>query len=432
MRSLTYLLSSLFLQHASAFQHHIVSCKVRTVAQQSLPTSGVQYLHQRNKVVAFHKNTPVPLFASGGSDEEDRIGDAADAIQKKVDETSDAFEEKVDETGDSIQKKADETRDSFDKKVDETRDSIQKKVDETSDAIEKRRDETDDAIEEKLEEYGYVSEKKLKGRKKRVIMGYKAIISSYVALAGFVLTKGGISKFPLFFTFGNLSLPIGIAYILKKAAENDRLGSDTYKRLNLGLLQYGLLGGLTVGIAATTQQTNPLAYLPFVLSMINSIKGYAYGVLGWDKKSSDSSLMQDFGGLIKATNQALITKPKTVQSVCYLVASLLVGTLKITKAVDMVKIIRNGGGLPSLSPVLSQYNRLAFLTIALVTLKDACDRDRLSGTTFIQINYLGGLIMAANSAFMGGLTTRLGATAALLSLFLTLSGLSSYLERNKA
>lgn len=285
--------------------------------------------------------------------------------------------------------------------------------------------------EGKAEEADDVLEKKLAGRKKRVVMGYKAVIASYVALAGFVLTKGGISKFPLFFTFGNVSLPIGIAYILIGAAKNDRLTSDTYKRLNLGLLQYGILGGLTVGFAAMKEQTNPISYLPFVLSIINSVKGYAYGALGWDKMSSEVSLFQDFRTLIKSTNQALITKPKSVQSVCYLVAALLVGTLKVTKAIDMVKIFKSGSGFTSISPVLSQYNRLAFLTIALVTLKDACDRDRLSGTTFIQMNYLAGLITAANSAFMGGLTTSMGATAALLSLFLTLSGLSSYFERSK-
>lgn len=290
---------------------------------------------------------------------------------------------------------------------------------------EEKVEEVDDAIAQELE-------KKLVGRKKRVIMGYKAIVASYVALAGFVLTKGGISKFPLFFTFGNISLPIGIAYILIGAARNDRLTSDTYKRLNLGLLQYGLLGGITVGFAAVKQQTNPMAYFPFLLSIINSVKGYAYGALGWDKKSSESSLAQDFGALIKSTTQALIKKPTSVQSVCYLAASLLVGTLKVTKAIDIAKIIKSGSGLTSISPVLSQYNRLAFLTIALVTLKDACDRDRLSGTTFIQMNYLAGLITAANSAFMGGLTTSMGATAALFSLFLTLSGLSSYFERSKA
>ena len=431
MKSLNLLLSTLFLQHASAFQHHTASCTLPTVAQQ-FQTRRVQYLHRNHKRLAFHKNAPLPLFGSEDSDEEDPIGEIGDAIDKKRGEIDEAIEKKRDETGDAIEKKRDEIGDAIEKRRDETDDAIEKKRDEIGDAIEKKRDETGDAIEKKLDEIGYVSEKKLEGRKKRVIMGYKAIIASYVALAGFVLTKGGISKFPLFFTFGNLSLPIGIAYILMGAATNDRLSSDTYKRLNLGLLQYGLLGGLTVGIAATTLQTNPLAYLPFVLSMINSIKGYAYGALGWDKKSSSSSLVQDFGALIKSTNQALITKPKTVQSVCYLVTALLVGTLKISKAVDMVKIIRNGSGLPSLSPVLSQYNRLAFLTIAVVTLKDACDRDRLSGTTFIQINYLGGLIMAANSAFMGGLTTSMGATAALLSVFLTLSGLSSYFERSKA
>ncbi|KAL3942821.1 MAG: hypothetical protein SGBAC_003059 [Bacillariaceae sp.] len=372
MRSLSIVLATLFLQQVSAFQQHTVPCKLPTVAQSLQTSTSVQnYLQQRNKV-AFHNNN------------NNNNNNNAPLFAS---ESSEGEEEPIEP------------------------------IEDKADAV--------DVAKSK-------AEKKLAGRKKRVIVGYKAIMASYFALAVFVLTKGGISKFPLFFTFGNLSLPIGIAYILMKAATADRLTSDTYKRLNLGLLQYGLLGGITVGIAAMKQQTNPLAYLPFFLSTINSVKGYAYGALGWDKKSSDKSLLQDFGGLIKSTNRALIVKPKSVQSVCYLVATLLVTILKFTKAVDMIKIFKSGSGLNTLSPVLSQYNRLAFLNIAMITLKDACDRDRLGGTTFIQINCLGGLIMVANSAFMGGLTTSMGATAALLSLFLTLSGLSSYFEKSKA
>jgi CDGSH-type Zn-finger protein len=274
------------------------------------------------------------------------------------------------------------------------------------------------------------SDKKLAGRKKRVIMGYKAIVASYVALAAFIFSKGGFSKFPLFFAAGNVSMPAAVAYVMVGAAENDRLKSDTYKRLNLALLEYGVLGFATVALAAE-KKGNPLAYLPFLLTMINSSKGYAYGVLGWDKKSSDTSLIQDFSDGIKSTIKGLFALPKSIKGSGYLAATLLVGGLKLSKLVEMYKFLLQSSGLAGITPILSRFNRLAFLTTVLYTLKDAADRDRLSGSTFIKLNYLAAMVMAANSMFLGGPATKVGGVAIAFATFFAFNGLSSFFARRK-
>lgn len=272
------------------------------------------------------------------------------------------------------------------------------------------------------------SDEKLAGRKKRVIMGYKAIVASYAALAVFIFSKGGISKFPLFFATGNVSMPAVVAYIMIDASRNDRLTSDTYKRLNLALLEYGALGLATVAMAAE-KQGKPLAYLPFVLTMINSIKGYAYGVLGWDKKSSDSSLVEDFSSGIKSTLTGLVALPKSINSSVYLSATLLVGGLTLSKLVEMYKLLPSKSGLAVFIPILSRFNRLSFLTTILYTLKDAADRDRLGGTTFIKLNYLAALVMAANSVFLGGLATKAGGVATAFATFFVFNGVYSSFGR---
>ena len=48
----------------------------------------------------------------------------------------------------------------------------------------------------------------------------------------------------------------------------------------------------------------------------------------------------------------------------------------------------------SISTRLSKLARFGLMTTVLYTLKDACDRDRLSGTTFVQLNFV------ASAAFL--------------------------------
>ena len=120
---------------------------------------------------------------------------------------------------------------------------------------------------------------KIEGRKKRVIMGYKATMLAYLAVGLSSAIRGGITKNFLHMIAGYIVMPAGISYILISAASNNRLNSDTYKRLNLSLIEYGLVGLVIVSLGGLKRR-NAVMALAFALSVINSIKGFAYGVLG--------------------------------------------------------------------------------------------------------------------------------------------------------
>ena len=272
------------------------------------------------------------------------------------------------------------------------------------------------------------------------------MVAYIVSSISVVLIQQANSPSALYFASGQ-TLAGGIAYVLASAAQNNRLNSDTYKRLNLGLMEYGLVG-LTIGVLGAPFRKDPFLVLPALLATIHSLKGYFYGVLGWDKNNNNNQktttrLVQDFWQGTKSTTQSvaesLRSKPKNVKSFLYLGATLLVGALTLSKAGEIVAVARGSpqggvGGWFFLATRLSRFGRLAFLATVLYTLKDAADRDRLEGTTFIELNFLSSLAMAAMSVYYFSLnnnmnmnvgTAVLGTLAASLSTFCAWSGLSS-------
>ena len=272
-------------------------------------------------------------------------------------------------------------------------------------------------------------DKKIEGRKKRVILGYKAMLASYIAVGAASIAKAGIT-FPIARVLAAfIAMPAGVSYIMISAAKNDRLGSDTYKRLNLALLLNGALGLVVVKLGGNSMLT-----LPFVLSVINSTKGYAYGALGWDKQSPDTSLPQDLTNIIKCMIKGfLFTVPKTGKAFVYWAATALVSSLKLLKLFEIVKYIQGNSGSAGLAPLLARFNRLMFFSLVLYTLKDAADRDRLGGTTFIQLNYIAALSMGVNYAFYtGGMPEIVGALSAAFAAFFSFTGVTSYMKNQYA
>lgn len=265
-------------------------------------------------------------------------------------------------------------------------------------------------------------EAKVAGRKKRVLMGYQVIMAAHVLLGARILSVAGPSVPVLVGLATNLALPIGVSYILRSAASNDRLSSDTYKRLNLTLLSYGLLSMVTLALKPT-RRGSPLLYLPFALATINSVKGYAYGVLGWDKKNPDgTSLVQDFSSGVVSTVKGVVSLPKKFRSIFYLVACLGIGYQNLLQIVKISKLLPGGGS--SLAPLISELSRGSFLWVILYTLKDAADRDRLTGTTFVQLHYLAALATVS--------AVTIPSAANLLSIFLVGNGLWSRFEKARA
>lgn len=266
---------------------------------------------------------------------------------------------------------------------------------------------------------------KAEGRKNRVVMGYKAMMTAYLT-AGLLAAKASGLSTNLARTLGGyIALPAGLGYILISAAANNRLGSDTYKRLNLAMLEYSALGSAVVILG---RGRNKILAFAFVLSIINCIKGYSYGVLGLDKKKN-VSLLSDIVQGTKETIKGLLTMPNNNKAIGYFVATAMIASLKIRKLIEVVSFIKESGFVKELAMPLANFNRLALLTLCLYTLKDAADRDRLGGTTFIQLNCLCAVSLGVHAAFYTGGLTALGAASIFFALFCGFNGLNEYMKK---
>jgi hypothetical protein len=249
-------------------------------------------------------------------------------------------------------------------------------------------------------------EKKVKGRKKRVVMGYRIISVAYVLASLVAVVKNnGISPSMSYIVAGPL-LAAGTAHTLAGAASHDRLASDTYKRLNLFLgTYYGLVNLILSSMTKRQFGSNPFWSVWTITSFItfvNCIKGYGYGIKGWKLEGDTASLAkQDLIEGTKYTIQSFGSFPKNAQSLGYWVATGTVASLKMTKLVEIIGLLRDGVSSTSTVALvvtrLSRYAKLALLTGVMFTLKDAADRGRLNGTTFIQLNLLSSYVFGSMS-----------------------------------
>mmetsp|Transcript_17127 Transcript_17127/g.23538 ORF Transcript_17127/g.23538 Transcript_17127/m.23538 type:complete len:367 (-) Transcript_17127:166-1266(-) len=281
--------------------------------------------------------------------------------------------------------------------------------------------------EETTESDTAADDKKIAGRKKRVIVGYQATTVAYLIATFTVIRKLGLTTLLAYFLSGYM-MTAAVAYILVGAAENDRLGSNTYKRLNLAVSTYGLFGLINQYLMPPNR--NPAVLIASYLAFINSIKGYAYGALGWDKKNEDTTLVKDFVGLTTDMIKGIFSIPKNMKSFGYLGATGMLGTMKVLKLVEAVKMIKEGADGFAIATRLTRFARLALMAMVFYVLKDAADRDRLEGSTFIELNFLSAIYMAIMSVYVG-FNTRLGGFAAFFSAFSAVNGLAS-IQKNKS
>ena len=86
----------------------------------------------------------------------------------------------------------------------------------------------------------------------------------------------------------------GVCYILKGATVHDRLGSDTYKRLNVGMVLFALLGGFVFPGEASFFPTFRGALLLYALMTVSKLvgglvayRGWTTGVNGWSLSASE-------------------------------------------------------------------------------------------------------------------------------------------------
>jgi hypothetical protein len=299
---------------------------------------------------------------------------------------------------------------------DDLKEDVDKGVEQLKDSME------DSAVTGKIQETVAkvkVTPEIVKGRKKRVIMGYKAMAAGFGVMASVIYALSRQS----FYSTGPL-LVSGVSYIMIGAAENSRLSSDTYKRLNLSLLEYGIVGIF----AGFCMKLSPLWALTCLIAIINSIKGYGYGVKGWELGPGD--IMKDIIDGSKS-NQKVFTKLPNLKSAGYILATGTVGILKFKTILDVIKIIKSNGATYLLGTRLFRLAKLIMLTNVMFTLKDAADRDRLEGTTFIELNFLATIIFISWAAFER-YTTPVGALMTSFSVMTAYNGLSSKRLKKKS
>jgi len=243
-------------------------------------------------------------------------------------------------------------------------------------------------------------DKKLAGRKKRLIMGYQLSSMAYLAASIFNLYAWGYTMRAnsLYYVFGGGTFSMAvILYILKGAASHDRLGSVTYKRLNLAVIMHSVFNQLLptgiVGWKATL-----VFKVPALLALVNGIKGLGYGCLGWDKSKDMSTVLTDFTEGIQSNLKGMtVIKAK---SAGYMFGTLMMGSLYCFKAKEILDMLFfPSPEIPTtyflIVTRLLRLARLKLMTTTMYTLKDASDRDRLSGTTFVQLNFMAAAAFAS-------------------------------------
>ena len=254
-----------------------------------------------------------------------------------------------------------------------------------------KEEETDDKLDEVDDTSDAEADKKLAGRKKRLQMGYLFASMAYVLSALVTVAfYGSFSTKSFYFVFGGGKLNIAlILYILKGAASHDRLNSDTYKRLNIAVILYAFSQLLIpTGNMGTLGRTS--IQVPGFLALVNGIKGYGYGCLGWDKSKDTSTILTDIKQGIQSTLKGMtVIKAK---SAGYIFGTLLLGSMFCFKLKDLFSILifptPETSTSFSILTRLSKMGRFGILTTIMYTLKDASDRDRLGGTTFVQLNLM--------------------------------------------
>lgn len=188
--------------------------------------------------------------------------------------------------------------------------------------------------------------------------------------------------------------------ILQGAARAGRLSSDTYKRLNVGLVGFCLTFWAMPAEAGFLIEPASVTLMTFILNaskafgLVLALTGWQYGV---DKEGENffkpGELVQDFlrgcldtlkGMRVKNAKKALAYRNLLVCVLAGLMSSLFEGLFDIRYQEAFNRSAFD------ISVQWSAISRLFLVSTMIYSLKDAAERDRLSGSTFIKLNVLVG------------------------------------------
>jgi hypothetical protein len=192
----------------------------------------------------------------------------------------------------------------------------------------------------------------------------------------------------------------GLCHILKGAAKHNRLNSDTYKRLSVGLLGFTLLSLFALPGEAGFLPTAVPSVVLFMILTLSRLLGASAAYRGWvqgvrgDAKASPRQLGKELyqGTLdsIKGLRVQFKQKALTYRNLLLIVivscfSSIMEGIFDLRYKKDLLI------GNFEISLQWSAVARLFMISTMIYSLKDAAERDRLTGTTFIQLNLMIGL-----------------------------------------
>ena len=210
-------------------------------------------------------------------------------------------------------------------------------------------------------------------------------------------------------------LAAGASHILAGAAEHGRLGSDTYKRLNVGLLVFSLLGIAAIpgeaGFLPSFNVALPISIAMSGVRCFSSIVSYQGWKRGISSENADeltvTDLWKEIVSGMKTTIRGLRvqekTKAMTYRNILLLVilgifSSLMEGVYSMRLQRDFavsaaVAVHARYQALLTrtwfdISLQWSAMSRLFLVSTMIYSLKDAAERDRLTGTTFVQMNFM--------------------------------------------
>lgn len=251
---------------------------------------------------------------------------------------------------------------------------------------------------------------------------------------------------------GPMSSPLltaGVLSILATASTiPGRLSSATYKRLSLQLAWANSLGSVltlpVVILMACRSSTKPdilisLLGLVSTLNLVPAYRAWYRGVVGstGDGEGSPSSWLKDLRSGYADTTKSL-WRCNNVKTFGYLAATMMIEWLRIQKFLEIVTIVMKSESNVGFMFVtrMIRYSRLVLLLGVVYTLKDAANRDRLEGTTFIQLNFLSSLVFGAMAVQKGIPTLAsppITLAAAFFAVFTAGNGILSQMKKkNKA
>jgi len=118
----------------------------------------------------------------------------------------------------------------------------------------------------------------------------------------------------------------------------------------------------------------------------------------------------------------------------YLGGVWFVAALKVLKIVDIFNLVIEGNPAKTLATRAVRLGRLALLTGTMLVLKSAADRDRLEGTTFIDLNILSSVVFATMAFYIKTIRdafTPLVYASAGFSAFTALNAINSMIKKSK-